>query len=73
MRAYSVDWRAKVLRAVDQGYARKEIVKLLGLSPGSIKRYLKQRLETGEMAPTPIPGWPPKKLGPLQFVAMIRI
>jgi transposase len=73
MRAYSVDWRAKVLRAVDQGYARMEIVKLLGLSPASIKRYLKQRRETGEMAPTPIPGWPPKKLGPLQFVAMIRI
>ena len=73
MRAYSVDWRAKVLRAVDQGSARKEIVKLLGLSPASIKRYLKQRRETGEMAPTPIPGWPPKKLGPLQFVAMIRI
>ena len=73
MRAYSVDWRAKVLRAVDQGYARKEIVKLLGLSPASIKRYLKQRRETGEMAPTPIPGWPPKKLGPLQFGARIRI
>ena len=73
MRAYSVDWRAKVLRAVDQGYARKEIVKLLGLSPASIKRSLKQRRETGEMAPTLIPGWPPKKLGPLQFVAMIRI
>ena len=73
MRAYSVDWRAKVLRAVDQGYARKEIVKLLGLSPASIKRSLKQWRETGEMAPTPIPGWPPKKLGPLQFVARIRI
>lgn len=73
MRAYAVDWRAKVLRAVDQGYARKEIVKLLGLSPASIKRSLKQRRETGEMAPTPIPGWPPKKLGPLQFVAMRRI
>ena len=53
MRAYSVDWRAKVLRAVDQGYARKEIVKLLGLSPASIKRSLKQRRETGEMAPHP--------------------
>lgn len=73
MRAYSVDWRAKVLRAVDQGYARKEIVKLLGLSPASIKRSLKQRRETGEMAPTPIPGWPPRKLGPLQCVAMRRI
>jgi transposase len=53
MKAYSVDWRAKVLHAVGQGYARKEIVKLLGLSPASIKRYLKERRETGEMAPHP--------------------
>ncbi len=32
MKAYSLDLRAKVLRAVDQGYARAEIVKLLGVS-----------------------------------------
>ncbi len=30
MKAYSLDLREKVLRAVDQGYARGEIVKLLG-------------------------------------------
>ena len=66
MKAYSVDLRAKVLRAVDQGYARKEIVQLLGVSPATIKRYLKQRRETGNMAPKPRPGRPPKKLGPLQ-------
>jgi len=66
MKAYSVDLRAKVLRAVEQGYAREEIVKLLGVSQATIKRYLKQRRETGDMAPKPIPGRPPKKLGPLQ-------
>ena len=66
MKAYSVDLRTKVLRAVDQGYARKEIVKLLGVSPATIKRYLKQRRESGDMAPKAIPGRPPKKLGPLQ-------
>jgi transposase len=73
MRAYSVDWRAKVLRAVDQGYARKEIVKLLGLSPASIKRYLRTAARNWRDGPHTPPGWPPKKLGPLQFVAMIRI
>jgi hypothetical protein len=31
MKAYSVDVREKVLRAVDQGYPREEIVKLLSL------------------------------------------
>ena len=66
MKAYSVDLRAKVLRAVDQGYPRAEIVKLLGVSLATIKRYLKQRRETGTVAPKAIPGRPPKKLGPLQ-------
>jgi hypothetical protein len=32
MKAYSVDLREKVLRAVDQGYPAEEIVKLLGVS-----------------------------------------
>ena len=66
MKAYSVDLRAKVLHAVDQGYAREEIVKVLGVSQATIKRYLKQRRETGEVTPKRIPGRPPKKLGPLQ-------
>lgn len=61
-----MDVREKVLRAVDQGYAREEIVKLLGVSLATIKRYLKQRRETGSVAPKAIPGRPPKKLGLLQ-------
>ena len=45
MKAYSLDVRDKVLRAVDQGYPREEIIKLLGVSRATIKRYLKQRRE----------------------------
>ncbi len=41
MKAYSVDVREKVLRAVDQGYPREQIVKLLGVSRATIKRYLR--------------------------------
>lgn len=66
MKAYSQDLREKVLRAVDQGYARGEIVKLLGVSRATIKRYLKQRRETGDVAPKAIPGRQPKKLDALQ-------
>ena len=66
MKAYSQDLREKVLRAVDQGFPREEIIKLLGVSRATIKRYLKQRRETGTVAPKVIPGRPPKKLGPLQ-------
>jgi transposase len=66
MKAYSGDVREKVLRAVDQGYPREEIVKLLGVSRATIKRYLKQRRETGTVAPKAIPGRPPQKVGLLQ-------
>lgn|SRR5579863_2424808 len=66
MKAYSQDLREKVLRAVDQGYSRAEIVKLVGVSLATLKRYLKQRRETGNVVPKSIPGRPSKKLAPLQ-------
>ena len=66
MKAYSVDLREKVLRAVDQGYPREEIIQLLGVSRATIKRYVKQRRETGSVAPKAIPGRTPKKLALLQ-------
>ena len=66
MKAYSEDLRERVLRAVDQGHPRAQIVQLFGVSRASIKRYLKQRRETGKLAPKLIPGRPPQKLAPLQ-------
>jgi transposase len=66
MKAYSVDLREKVLRAVDQGYPRAEMGKLLGVSRATMKRYVKQRRETGSVAPKAIAGRTPKKLGLLQ-------
>ena len=66
MKAYSVDLREKVLRAVDEGSPRSEIIKLLGVSRATIKRYLKQRRETGTISARPIPGRPSKKFAPLQ-------
>jgi len=66
VKAYSVDVREKVLRAVDQSYPRSEIIKLLGVSRATIKRYLKQRRETGTISVRPIPGRNSKKFAPLQ-------
>ena len=66
MKAYSQDLRERVLRAVDQGYLRTEIIKLFGVSRATIKRYLKQRRETGAVHVKAIPGRPPKKFAPLQ-------
>jgi transposase len=61
MKAYSQDLRERVLRAVDQGYPRAEIVQFFGISLSTLKRYLKQRREEGHVRPKAIPGRPPKK------------
>jgi transposase len=66
MKAYSSDLRERVVRAVDQGKPRSEIVSMLGVSLATIKRYLKQRRERGDLQPKAIPGRPAKKLGLLQ-------
>ncbi|SRR6266568_8541792 len=61
MRAYSTDLRERILRAVDEGKPRAQIIELLNVSRATIKRYLKQRRETGDLHPQPIPGRTPKK------------
>ena len=66
MKAYSQDLRERVLRAVDQGIPRSEIVRVLGVSLATIGRYLKQRRETGHVRPKAIPGRPSQKIKPLQ-------
>jgi transposase len=66
MRAYSQDLRQRVLRAVDEGTSRAEIVERFYVSRATIKRYLKQRRETGNVLPRPIPGRPNIKGAALQ-------
>ena len=61
MKAYSQDLREHVLRAVDDGYLRAEVVQMFGISLSTLKRYVKQRREEGHVRPKTIPGRPPKK------------
>jgi transposase len=61
MKAFSVDLRQRVLDIVDRGMPRVEVVRLFQVSLASIKRYLKQRRETGSLAPRPRPGRPSVK------------
>lgn len=56
-----------MLRAVDDGKSRAEIIKHFQVSRATIKRYLKQRRETGTVLPRPIPGRPSKKGAALQM------
>ena len=66
MKAYSQELREHIVAAVDRGVPREEVAEVFGVSLSTIKRYLKQRRETGSVAAKPIPGRPPKKLGPLR-------
>ena len=50
-----------MLRAVDEGKPRGQIIELFHVSRATIKRYLKQRRETGTVLPRPTPGRTPKK------------
>ena len=61
MKAYSYDLRLRVLRAVDQGRSRAEIVAMFAVSLATLKRYLKRQRETGDVRTKPIPGRPAKK------------
>src|SRR5579884_1471577 len=61
MKAYSTDLRERVVRAVEEGRSREEIIHLFGVSRATIKRYAKQQRETGNLAPKPIPGRPATK------------
>ncbi len=61
MKPYSKDLRLRVLAAVDSGTPREEVAKIFSVSIPSIKRWLKRRRQTGDVAPRPIPGRSPIK------------
>ncbi len=66
MKAYSEDLRERILRAVDLGHARAEIVRLFGVSLATLKRYLKQRRDEGHVRSKAIPGRPATKRAKLE-------
>lgn len=61
MKAYSTDLRERVVRAAEEGRPRAEIIHLFGVSRATIKRYVKQQRESGDLAAKPIPGRPAYK------------
>src|SRR5215208_1106069 len=61
MKPYYKDLRLKVLEALDRGMPRREVAQIFGVSMPTIKRWLKRRRETGEVAPKPSPGPPARK------------
>jgi transposase len=58
MRAYSDDLRQRIVRAVETGMPRAEAAHLFAVSERTIKRYLRQWREAGDLAPRTSPGRP---------------
>ena len=56
MNAYSKDLRLRVLQAVDRGLSRKRIAELFGVSPSTIKRYVRRRRQGEDLQPKPSTG-----------------
>lgn len=69
MSAYSVDLRERIVAAVDAGEARPAIARLFQVSVATIKRYLKQRREAGDLTPGRSPGRTPE-IPPAQYPAL---
>jgi len=61
MRGYSEDLRSRVVAAVSRGVPRVEVVEQFMVSRATIKRWLKQWREQGDLAMKPVPGRPAVK------------
>lgn len=58
MKAYSLDLRERVVRAVANGMTKSRAARTFAVSLATVKNYVRQRQQTGSLAPKPIPGRP---------------
>jgi transposase len=56
MKPYSEDLRWRVVRAVAIGTPREDVAATFAVSVPTIERWVRQRRETGGLAPKPVPG-----------------
>lgn len=70
MHAYSDDLRSRILAAVDAGMSKCEAARAFSVSRSTIKRYARQRRETGTLAPKVRGGPRPMAIGPAQHAAL---
>ena len=71
MKQYPADFRDRLLRAIDAGLARAEAARLFGVNERTIQRWQARRRETGEAAPRPRPGRPPRLVGSPALAAQL--
>lgn len=59
-RAYSLDLRERLVRAIDAGLAPVEIERTMGVSRRTQRRWRQQQAATGDLTPRTSPGRPSK-------------
>jgi len=70
MNAYSEDLRTRILAAVEAGMSKCEAARVFCVSRATVKRYARQRRETGGLAPRARGGPRPMAIGPGQQAAL---
>ena len=69
MRAYSVDLRERIVRAVADGVPQSVVARTFGVARASVQRYVEQQTATGSLAPRPTQG-PAHRIGPAGAAAL---
>ena len=69
MKAYPVELRTRIVRAVAGGMAQPEVARVFAVSPRTIRRYLVQQRQVPDLTPGQSPVRPPA-IGPAQSDAL---
>ena len=69
MRAYSIDLKERLVRAVANGQPMREAARRFGVAVTTVKRAVVHERETGALERKPIPGGP-RRMGPEQEAAL---
>ncbi len=56
MKAYSIDLRERIVRAVSGGMSKAEAARVYDLGLSTVKRYVRQQAEQGHLRAKPHPG-----------------
>ena len=59
MKAYSLDLRERLVRAVQLGKNKSEVARLFEVSLSTVKRFFKRLTQTQDLTPLPRPGRKP--------------
>ena len=70
MKAYSLDLRERVVRAVANWLTKSRTARTFAVSLATVKNYVRQLEQTGSLAPKPIPGRP-REIPPEQDAALV--